>query len=590
MNLHTPSHPSLQNGNSLVTVLAVTAISAAVMASSLRWVSQSSSLIERNNDYFRAVAAAEACNERMLTEIMRDYQAQGAPTVDSKMGEYLKRRPKPAEDSLWSRYRFENIQGTRNRTTLVMHENWREAADLVSQYAGLRGYAADFSVVATARDLESRHHVVATVQQDFQLATLPLFQFAIFYSLDCEINPGPPMVIGGRVHANRNLYLEPNDTLTFLDDVTVAEDIYNKKKPGDPSTRSKGKLVFQGEHDGGLNTLNMPLGVENTPENARLILEPPPAGESVTSPLGQVRLYNQADLVIEVRDDADADGHPDVTVLGHRPNGSSISMSWNDVSSFVQVTNSVFFNKREGKWVQNTQIDVAKLRAWNAAGNPIKTAQARDVNSIYVNDQRAQGANTQPGVKVVNGAELPAAGLTIATPLPLYVQGNYNAPSSVQGTSDTTGTKPAAFIADAITVISGAWLDSQSASGLSQRKAQNTTVNAAFLAGIVETVNGSYSGGVENYPRFLEDWSGKTLTYNGSMVVLFPSSVATAPWRGTGSSIGIYNPPNRNWYFDERFTDPRNLPPLTPQARTAIRGRYSITAPRNYDQNQVAPL
>ena len=43
------------------------------------------------------------------------------------------------------------------------------------------------------------------------------------------------------------------------------------------------------------------------------------------------------------------------------------------------------------------------------------------------------------------------------------------------------------------------------------------------MAGIVETANNDYSGGVENFPRFLENWSGSTFTYNGSMVVLYLS-------------------------------------------------------------------
>ena len=33
-----------------------------------------------------------------------------------------------------------------------------------------------------------------------------------------------------------------------------------------------------------------------------------------------------------------------------------------------------------------------------------------------------------------------------------------------------------------------------------------------------------------------------TLTYNGSMVVMFPSQIATGLWRGTGETIGIYTP------------------------------------------------
>ena len=42
--------------------------------------------------------------------------------------------------------------------------------------------------------------------------------------------------------------------------------------------------------------------------------------------------------------------------------------------------------------------------------------------------------------------------------------------------------------------------------------------------------DGSYSGGAENFPRFLENWSGKTLTYYGSMVELYQSQQAIGKW------------------------------------------------------------
>ena len=147
------------------------------------------------------------------------------------------------------------------------------------------------------------------------------------------------------------------------------------------------------------------------------------------------------------------------------------------------------------------------------------------------------------------------------------------------GTHNTTNTKPAALIADAITMLSTGWKDSNSTKNLSSRVAANTTVNAAFLAGIVETGNGYYSGGVENFPRFLENWSGKTITYNGSMVVLYRSLHATGPWKGTGSLFGIYDAPNRDWGFDLNFRDPAKLPPLCPSVRALIRGQWRTIIP-----------
>ena len=75
--------------------------------------------------------------------------------------------------------------------------------------------------------------------------------------------------------------------------------------------------------------------------------------------------------------------------------------------------------------------------------------------------------------------------------------------------------------------------------------ATNTTVNTAIIAGIVPSgglpVNGvspqdrSYSGGAENFPRFLENWDNKSFTYYGSMVELFQSKQAIGEWSYGGN-------------------------------------------------------
>jgi len=156
----------------------------------------------------------------------------------------------------------------------------------------------------------------------------------------------------------------------------------------------------------------------------------------------------------------------------------------------------------------------------------------------------------------------------------MYVQGNYNSQDSsgsALGTTNTLHTYPAALMADAITVLSTSWNDSTITKLPSPG---NTTVNAAMLEGIVAsdpTISGDYSGGVENFMRLLENWGGK-LTYNGSIVVLFYSQVATNHWKPTNN---YYNAPQRNWAFDLNFTQSAKLPPLTPSIKAMIRGQWT---------------
>jgi hypothetical protein len=164
------------------------------------------------------------------------------------------------------------------------------------------------------------------------------------------------------------------------------------------------------------------------------------------------------------------------------------------------------------------------------------------------------GGDTTFAVKIVNGSTL-AGPLTIATSNPLYLAGNYN----------SINKQPAALMADAITILSGAWPNDDlphSELPLNSRVASSTTVNSAFMLGNTETFTGAYNGGVENLPRFLENWSGQTLTYRGSLIDLWQSRLATGAWV-YGSPV--YTAPIRDWEFDTDLLDPALMPPATPR-------------------------
>lgn len=201
-------------------------------------------------------------------------------------------------------------------------------------------------------------------------------------------------------------------------------------------------------------------------------------------------------------------------------------------------------------------------------------------------------SSTHPtGVRLLNGANLPdgsnascpIAGLTVATANTTYIVGDYNtggAPPVNSGTNLAANNyagsytvQPAAVIGDAVTVVSANWISGNynSSASLSSRTPVNTTINSALISGVVASNGSDYSGGVENYIRLLENWSGKRLTYYGSMVNLFPSRQGTARWQSPGA---YYNAPARNWYFDTNYLDPRKLPPGTPVIRSLKRGQW----------------
>jgi hypothetical protein len=218
----------------------------------------------------------------------------------------------------------------------------------------------------------------------------------------------------------------------------------------------------------------------------------------------------------------------------------------------------------------------------------------------------AKGITSPYGFALTNGKQLlglsktnnnlDPTGLTVATDQGLYVQGDYNVgprdyhtgfaailntPTPEANAKDRVHNKqPAAFLADTFYPLSNACLNSDRSinhlpnsgcdigtgdliSGITAANHKilpsHTEQNAAILAGTGITTSTAYNGGLENYPRFLENWSSKEWRYKGSFV-----SVDT-PKYATSVSPGGYSPPLRPWDYDTDFNDTRNLPPLTPQ-------------------------
>ena len=73
---------------------------------------------------------------------------------------------------------------------------------LDSPYTGLQGYVSTYTVVSHAQDTASPQNVTGGVLQQLQLASIPIFQFAMYSSGEMEISCGQPFNITGPVHSN----------------------------------------------------------------------------------------------------------------------------------------------------------------------------------------------------------------------------------------------------------------------------------------------------------------------------------------------------------------------------------------------------
>jgi hypothetical protein len=268
-------------------------------------------------------------------------------------------------------------------------------------------------------------------------------------------------------------------------------------------------------------------------------------------------------------------------------------------------TNMALYDPRQGDNVRLVSVNVGTLTTAYAGGQITDNNGGNDGLTLYIQDISAGTSvsttlggspvtsNSNRAVMLTNGGNLPynatnGTGFSVVTPNPVYIQGDYNSgyTGSTQPASNTaTATynpptvnpspvvsgytrAPAAVAADSINILSNAWSNTNSTSSGPNGngpQATNTTVNAALIGGTVPTTTGSYSGGTENFTRFLEDWSGAYFTLYGCLAPLYDSEQAKGTW-----SSARYSPPTRCWYYDTILED--NNPPGFRVAQTYQRG------------------
>lgn len=565
MKTHPLRSGSRKDAYALFMVMLFGGIGLLALAGALSWTQTNGTLISRSNQNYRAAAAAEAATEKVLARLCRDFKNTGESTAYGNLGTYAGLVPTSTENALWGDFTFSDGQGN-NGQTYVSRTAASTYTTLDSQYSGLLGFASTYRIVSNARESNARFDVPGAVQQDVQLASIPIFQFAIFYSGDMELNGASTLHVRGRVHGNSSFYLGSGSSQYFYEDVTVSGAIVYGSRYG--WSTNGGTQFFYDTKETNRSALTLPIGTNNTAAAVREVLQVPPASEDVNSAMGRERYYNKAELLVLVSNST-------VTVGVKQPFSSAITyIPWLATTNFLS-TNTTFVDRRENaKTVQTTQIDVNKYSIWAATNSGVISVlgSGNKPNLIYVGDFRTESSSKMNGVRLINAQTLPERGLTVATSNPLYTKGHFNQPnSSYLGTTNTSNTKPASLVADAYTLLSGAFNDSLSGNtDPATRVADNTTVVAALIAGNVPS-GSVYSGGVNNLPRLLESWTGKTYTLNGSLVCLYSSAKATNVFQNPGI---YYNAPTRNINFDQNLTDWEKLPPGTPAMRVLVRGKW----------------
>lgn len=596
---------STNQGNILIVALILIFVISGFVATALNVTNNTSRFTDRSGDYAAAQAAAEGAVEYAYGAWKARILAGDRPLTTAEANAALTAPSFPgvtyASMAESGPLRLEALDEYGAPMPSASDYPKSVATDLVS-YPGWRGFTYNYLVRAKMRQSNGVYNFRAGVKRNFQYSAVPIFQSMYFFEHDLSIYHAAPMIVSGLIHSNSNIHLTAmtGNPLTIQDRVSYAGTYASKADPPHVSTWSgyapsadlsptfpngESNQVKQVSRIEPIGT--DPASVLNTadtnPNNDSLreLIEPPNTSYVDPPEIAQRRLYNKAGIVININGST-------VTVTSQ--NGTALNPARvTDLKNAV-TSRSTIYDQREGKNVDVATLDISKVVTALTIGGVTGFN-----NTLYINDTTpSTSGNTEPkAVRLTKGGVLPQNGLTIASENPVYVQGDYNTgtttspslvPSNSSGNPSNTDSptvsgytrKPAAVIADAVMLLSNNWNDSNANKSLTSRQASHTTYNMAILAGFMPSgyqppvgAQYGYSGGAINYPRFLEDWSGESCTYFGSMVELFQSKTFTGEW-DTGV---IYRPPDRRFNFDTNFTT--TPPPGSLNASSWSRGSWA---------------
>ena len=382
-----------------------------------------------------------------------------------------------------------------------------------------------------------------------------LFMYQVFFEDDLEILPGPTFNLRGLIHTNSNLYLNAGNTMNiYTDSISAAKEIFRERLDKDASGGTvnissedqDGSMVKMYKSDYSTRESNPTDWINTVSDKWKGTVKDKHLGASrIEAPKLQSfepgGFYDQQAQDDGLKIDVLAEGNSlEETLYKITCNGTEyaakLGSEYSDIFQDVEI-----YDGREKRNQRLTQIDVNKLDQVCTPNNGL----------IYMTRNDNTVGSSEAGFKLSNGSELPYP-VSFITDQPAYIEGNFNLHTDEDPEIDKW--KPTALISDSVNILSNSWKDKTTSS---MTTASDTTVNTVFITGNTETTSGSYNGGLENFPRLLENWSGKKLNITGGFMQLFRSKYAIGKW----SYGSYYKAPQRNWSSEDRFESLMDLPP-----------------------------
>jgi hypothetical protein len=307
-------------GYALLIILCFLAVCLTIFASTMYWISSNASVTSRNNQFNMSEAAAEAATEKVLSQMNYDYVAQSLSNSGTYYGAMVPTTSTNQQanwlindQASWPiKYVYSDTNGINNQISVNMGTWTTNTIPLNSQFTGLYGLVQPVTITATATPIGQRYSVPASVTESLQFAAIPLFQFAIFYNMDLEIDPGAAMNIKGAVYSNGGIW-SGTPKLTYSSTVSAVGTNYYQPTGTDPFCSAKidnggagsGTPIgnFASTPTSGNDRITMPIGTNNDPATVEALINLPPYPYQLNtanafSTNGLAYLANAADLYL----------------------------------------------------------------------------------------------------------------------------------------------------------------------------------------------------------------------------------------------------------------------------------------------------
>ena len=600
-----------EQGSTLVVVLVMMATMVAIAIGAIQITQLNVASSGAHKKSKQSFYAAEVGLDMAVNDIIQRFENLGVYTTTADNG---------GSPGITLGYRGHNV--TYNITNPLAPFIYQTVAGNSTIFHFAHTYDID-STASSATD-----NSVKNVQERIRILETPLVQYYIFWggtgnNADLEVLPGPVMNSWGRIHANGDIYIGTNNQFTLAN--------FDASGAFSPHLISAGGEIFTERKNNGNDYGSSNIFVRiNDNQVAYLPHTTIPGGELRMIPNGDITTANEAaeeaafnDYVLIneqvltapsqtqfFRGDfyenrATDPQNPNIDTMRIINNAAGNLEIWVTRPALEDVTaevlagtmptgapnitppvretagvNQICDRRESDRWLDFYDIDLSLLHIWyldhltqegllpGRSGMLVYTSRSPHwtVGPVpFPNND----ANRFDAIRLINmgGSTNLLFNTTVATDNPIYIHGHFN-----DGAGGGT-VRGVALVGDAINILSNGFttkLCSQAHTDIPNPPVTN--INAAFFGGNVPTPagGGTYSGGLENYPRFHERWGGVNCNILGSFINLWTSSQAVGNW-GQG---GVYQPPNRNWGWDVRFQNPNFWPPFIPSVFSVERVGY----------------